>query len=261
MKVYLDIIFLINFLFDSILLFTVSIMLRRNIKLRRIILGGIVGGLSTFTLFFKVNNLELFIIKFIISVLMILLTFKFKNLKYTLKNLAFLYMTSMVLGGFLYFLNCEFAYKKEGLIFYHNGLSINFIVLVIISPLILYTYIKQGQELKNTYSYYYKINIYLKNKIIKANAFLDTGNRLKDPYLNRPIIIINQKMINEKEISDFILVPMDTINKHTLLKCIKVDKIDIEGIGEKTNILIGVSPNKIKMEGIDCILGQSVLEG
>lgn len=261
MKVYLDLVFLINFLFDSILLFTVSVILKRNIKLKRIILGGIVGGLTTFILLFNINSLELFIIKIIISILMVLITFSYKNIKYTIKNILFLYTSSMILGGFLYFLNCEFAYKREGLIFYHNGLSINFIVLIIMSPIILYMYIKQGKELKNNYSYYYKISIYLKGKIIKANAFLDTGNKLKDPYLNRPIIVINNNMIKESEIDNYILVPIDTINSHNLLKCITVDKIDIEGIGEKNNILIGISNHKIKMEGIDCLFGQSILEG
>ena len=83
---------------------------------------------------------------------MILVTFKFKNIRYTLKNIVYLYITSIVLGGCLYLLNIEFSYKQVGLVFYHNGLSINFIVLILASPIILFIYVKQAINLKNNYS-------------------------------------------------------------------------------------------------------------
>ena len=254
MKIYLDLIFLLNFSFDFILLLTVSIILKRNVKIIRLILGSLIGGLSTFLLLFNLNNLELFLYKFFISLFMILITFEYKNLEY-------LYISSIILGGFLYLLNIEFSYKREGIVFYHNGFSINFIILIILSPIILYLYIKQIKELKNNYSYYYKINIYYKDKIIKLNSYLDTGNIIKDPYLNLPIIIINNNLIKEEEIDDFILVPIDTISNHSMLKCIKVNKIEIEGKEQRKRVLIGLSPKKIKMEGVDSIIGKSILEG
>lgn len=261
MKIYLDLIFLLNFSFDFILLLTVSIILKRNVKIKRLLLGGLTGGLSTFLLFLKLNNLTLFLFKFIISIIMILISFKYKNLKYTIKNLEYLYLVSILLGGFLYLLNVQFSYKNEGLIFYHNGLSINFIVLILISPIILVMYIKKTKELKNNYSICYKLNIYYKDKKINLNAYLDTGNVLKDPYFNMPIIVINKNLINEEDISDFILVPINTITSHINLKCIKVDKVEIDGKKLNKKVLIGLSPKKIKMEGIDTIIGKSILEG
>ena len=170
MKVYLDAIFMLNFCFDFILLLSVSIILRRNISIKRIIVGSLVGGLSIFLLFIKLNSFTLFIFKILISIIMILITFKYKNMKYTLRNLGYLYMSSIILGGFLYFLNIEFEYKQEGLIFYHNGLSINFIVLIILSPIIIYIYIRQAKSLRNNYSLYHKIDIYFNNKTYKLNG-------------------------------------------------------------------------------------------
>ena len=76
----------------------------------------------------------------------------------------------MILGGFLYFLNVQFSYKQEGLVFYHDGLSINFIFLLIFSPLILYIYIRQGLTLKNNFSNYYKVNLYFNNKKIRFKS-------------------------------------------------------------------------------------------
>lgn len=224
------------------------------------ILGGLVGGLSIFILFLKINSFELFILKILISVIMILVTFSYKNIRYFVKNFFFLYSASMILGGFLYFLNIEFSYKQEGLVFYHDGLSINFIFLIIFSPVILYIYIRQGLNLKNNFSNYYKVNIYLKNKKIRLNGFLDTGNKLKDPYSGKPIIVVNEKSI-KKDNYNYLLVPVKTVSEESMMRCIKIDEVEIIGVGKKKDVLLGLTKMKIDMEGIDCILNQSLLEG
>ncbi len=56
-------------------------------------------------------------------------------------------MCSVILGGFLYLLDVEFSYKREGLIFYFNGLSINYLLLLILGPLILGLYIYEHKSL------------------------------------------------------------------------------------------------------------------
>jgi stage II sporulation protein GA (sporulation sigma-E factor processing peptidase) len=263
MKIYLDIIFLLNFMFDIILLSAVSIILRRNIDFKHLLFGGIIGSLSIFLLFIPLNSLTLFLLKIIISMIMVLITFGYRDFKYTLRNLFYLYTSSMILGGFLYFLNIQFSYKQEGLIFYHNGFSINVIVLILLSPLIIYAYIKQGLQLKNNYSNYYEVDLYFKDgSVKKLNGFLDTGNNLVDPYKKRPIILVDERDIkfNYDEYTS-LLVPYDTLNNHGLLKCIIVDKIDIIGVGIKKNVLIGISKEKIRIDGINCILHSKLLEG
>ena len=105
MKIYLDLVLMLNFVFDFLLLTAVSTFLRRNISLTRLIIGSFIGGISIFTLFIHLNSFQLFLIKLFISIIMCLVTFNYRNLKYTLKNMFYLYTTSMILGGFLYFLN------------------------------------------------------------------------------------------------------------------------------------------------------------
>jgi stage II sporulation protein GA (sporulation sigma-E factor processing peptidase) len=240
----------------------VSILLRRNVGIKRLFLGGLVGGLSVFILFLSITTFQLFLLKIIIAVLMVIVAFKYKDIRYTLKNIFFLYTLSIILGGFLYMLNIEFSYKNSGIIFYHNGLSINWIILLIISPLVIYVYIKQTLKLKSQYSNYYKVDIYFKSgKRIKLNAFLDTGNGLIDPYKKRPIILVNSKEVKkyiDKE--NFLLVPFTSLDNESLLKCIVADKINIKGIGYKTNFLIGLYDKKINIDGIDCILNTKLLE-
>ena len=259
MKVYVDLLFLLNIFFDFLLLLSVSLILKRHIKIYRIIFGSLLGGLSILFLFFNITTTTLFFLKILIAVLMILTTFGFKDIKYFIKNISYLYLVSIVLGGALYLLNIEFSYKNNGLIFYHNGISINVIIILLITPILLYLYIKEMKDYKLNYSKYYKIEIYLKNnKTITLNSFLDTGNNLIDPYKKRPVILVNYDIIkkyitNEKEL----LVPYNNINSNGLLRCIKPKKIIINK-KEFTNILIGLSFNKIYIDGIECILNNNM---
>ena len=255
MKVYLDVIFLINFLFDFLLLTATSLLLKRNVKFVNILLGSLVGALSIFVLFIQINSFELFIIKVIISLLMVLITFKYKNIRYTLKNIFYLYSTSMVLGGVLYYLNVEFSYKQEGLVFYHDGLSINFIFLIIFSPVIVYAYVKQIKKLKNN------CKIYFYDKCLDLTGFIDSGNQLTDPYLRRPIILINKKDyiydINEFKM---VMVPYSGVNSKGLITCVQPTKIIINNHLLKKNCLVGLLEDDIVIDGVSCILNNKIME-
>jgi hypothetical protein len=64
--------------------------------------------------------------------------------------------------------------------------------------------------LKSDYTNYYKVEILFKNnKKIKLVAFLDTGNKLVDPYLKRPIIIVDETKIKNLTIDNFLFVPAE----------------------------------------------------
>lgn len=256
MKIYIDYIFMINFIFDALILLSVSLALRRNIKIFRIILGSTIGSLTTFLLFFDISSLELFIFKVIVSIIMTLITFGYKGIKYTLKNIIFLYFVSMFLGGSLYCLNIHFSYLHEGLIFYHKGISINIIAMLLISPIVIYLYIKQIKDLKNNFSNYYKVDIIYNNKTIKLNGFLDTGNKLIDPISNSPVIIIEES--NIKNVLKYTIIPYSTISDTGVIKCIKPDKIYIDNKLYKKNIRIGLV-EKIKMEGVGCIINPIII--
>lgn len=261
MTIYIDLVLFLNFAFDFLLLLAVNIVLKRNVKLRKIFFGAIIGSLSILFLFIKLNSLTLFLLKLLISIIMTLITFKFNSIKYTFNNLLYLYMISTILGGFLYLLNIEFSYKQDGLVFYFRGLSINFVILLIMAPIIIYIYIRQAKSIKNNYSCYYKIEIVFKNnQSITLNSFLDTGNKLKDPITKKGIILINKDVIKGKyNIRSPMYVPYNSLNNHGLLKCLKPKYVIINN-KIYNNYLIGLSDNKINIDGVDCLLNYKLLE-
>ena len=166
-------------------------------------------------------------------------------------------MASIVLGGFLYFLNIQFSYKNEGIVFFHEGLSINFIFLIIFSPIIIYIYVRQGLRLKNNYSKYHLVKMYLGDKKVECVGYVDTGNKIVDPYGKRRIIFANIKLeLN----NNFILVPYQTIDNEGLIKCIKVSRLIIDGKEIKEKFLVSNMNKQIKIDGVDCILPEIVEE-
>lgn len=255
MKIYVDLVFFLNYFFDFLLLIIVGNQLKRSVRGYHYFLGAFVGSISIFALFLPLNSFTLFLLKVIISVVMVLVTFKFNNIYYTLKNLVFLYSTSMVLGGFLYFLNVQFSYQQKGLVFFYRGLSINVIFLILTSPLLLYLYSKQMKLLKEKYQQYYHVVISYQNKKYSVTGFLDTGNLLVDPYFKKPIVLLNQQVL---PLDYYFLVPIHTANGNSLLKCMKIDWIEVEG-SRKKDVLVGFS--EINLDGVDCLLNTKVLGG
>lgn len=262
MKVYVDLLLFLNFAFDFILLLLTSLLLKRKASLIRLFIGALIGSFTIFILFIPFTTLSLFLIKVVLSIIISIITFGYKDIKYLTTNLFYFYINSLVLGGFLYYLNIEFSYKNIGMIFYSKGLNINYIFLLIFSPIILIIYKKQLNKLKEINSYYYSVDVYLNDKIIKLNAFLDSGNTLVDPITNKKVIISNNKeLLKYLKNNNYYLVPYESINTSGLIKCIKVNKIYIKDIGIRKDVVIGITNEKIKVNGVDTILNYLLMKG
>ncbi len=248
MTVYIDGVLFLNFYLDFLLLLTVVVILKRNVKIFRVILGAFVGSLTILVLFFEISSLELFFIKIYLSFLMCILCFGYHNLKMFLTNIFVFYIVSILLGGFLYFLNITFSYKSVGLVFINEGLSINAIFLILVSPIILYLYVKQVKMFKRRISCFFKINIYIGRRVLKLNGYLDTGNTLS--YKKRPVILTN---IDNSFRNKKIYIPYIVIGGTGILECIRVRKVEVIGIGVFENVYLGFSKD-FKAFGCDVLL-------
>ena len=238
--IYIDEVLLLNFIIDYILIDFTSNVLKINTKLIRKILSCLIGEISILYLFIDFNNNLLIIFKLLIGILMIRIAFEYINLKTFIKELIYFYTFSFLLGGTLYY------FKIENLIKY------KFILLLI--PFIMNIYKKLAYNLKNILKTRYKVTIYLNNgNILFLSGYMDTGNNLIDPVTHKKVIIINKK-IEE----NYMLVPYKTIDNESLIKCFKPKKVFIDGLGERNDILVGITDKKFN--GYNCLLNNCLLK-
>ena len=238
--IYIDELIILNFIIDYILLTTTSKILKINTTKTKIIFSTLIGELSILILFIKTNNIIISFIKLLLGLIMIKVAFNQKDKKEYIKTTIYFYIFSFFLGGTLYY------FKIEDLVKY------NYILLLI--PIIMNIYEYFAYDLKDILRTRYKVNIYLNNgKILYLNGYMDTGNNLIDPYSNKKVIIINEEVEE-----NFFLIPYQTVDSSSLMKCFIPKKIYIDKIGERKDIIVGISKNKFK--GFNCLLNNKLME-
>ena len=136
--------------------------LKINKSKKRIIISSLIGSLSTFLLFVKISNKLLLLLKLILSIIMILISFGLNNLK---ENTFYFYLISISIGGLIYLFDLK------------TNPYFNMIIILITSPIVILTLIKEHNNFKYNIKNKYIVNITYKNKEYKLEDFIDTGNR------------------------------------------------------------------------------------
>ena len=246
MKMYIDLFFIFNVIMDYIIIMSTSILLKRRTSYIRMILSSLIGGISSLVLFTSLNKI---VIEIVSIVIMVLISFGYKGIRYLINNILYMYILSTLLGGIIYLFNIKVS----------NSMFLTYLIIIVISIEVMILYIKENKKMRSIYNNYYKVDIYFKDREkLSLIGFVDTGNNLYDPYKKRPVIIVPNKYIKEDK---YILVPYHTINGNGLLKCIKPDIIFIDGIGYKGNVLIGFSDSFNFGDGVDVILHKDIMRG
>lgn len=246
MEMYIDLFFIFNVIMDYIIIMSTSILLKRRTSYIRMILSSLIGGISSLVLFTSLNKI---VIEIVSIVIMVLISFGYKGIRYLINNILYMYILSTLLGGIIYLFNIKVS----------NSMFLTYLIIIVISIEVMILYIKENKKMRSIYNNYYKVDIYFKDREkLSLIGFVDTGNNLYDPYKKRPVIIVPNKYIKEDK---YILVPYHTINGNGLLKCIKPDIIFIDGIGYKGNVLIGFSDSFNFGDGVDVILHKDIMRG
>ena len=225
-KIYVDILISINLFINYFILLSVSKFLYIKINRWKLILGSTIGALfSLYILFPYKNDFISFIIKIIMSSLIIVTSFG-TNKKYFFKLLICFLLINILFFGLT--LAIWFMFKPKGM-FINNG-----IVYFNISPTILITSTLVSYfliELTNRFlgkhpceSSMCHVIVKLNEKSTEFDAQLDTGNSLKEPFSNLPVILVDKYKIKD-------IIPFDIDLNNS-----------ISEISEKNNISMRIIP-------------------
>ena len=244
MVVYIDLVILINFIFDSSLLLSVDLSLHRSVTWKRVLIGALIGEISILTLFIDFNMFTLTVFKLIISFLMSIATFGYKDIKYTFYNVVYLYFLGIILGGFVTFLYNEFQVNRE--------YSIKYLIILALSPLALLIYRKLTSRLRRDYNARFEVIIEYANNKFEGIGFLDSGNKLVSPISGNTVILVEKEYIAYHKLK-LLPVPYNALNHHGIVYCFRPNRVLIDGI-ERKNLLIGLSEVPFNKDGCNVLL-------
>ena len=240
MKVYIELVFIVNYLIDFMILYGTKRLLKINKSNIRLLFGSSVGTLSTFILFVNISNLELYILKILLSIIIILISFGKNNI---FVNTFYFYLISIIIGGILYLFDLT------------SNLYFNYLLLILFSPVIIYILIKELNKHTLNINDKYIVEITLGKKIYKLEGFIDTGNRLISPIKKEPVILVNIEL----NYNNVIYIPYKALNTEGIIPCIKADKVKINN-KIINNYLIGLAHDKFVIDGMNCILPNKLKE-
>lgn len=262
MTIYIDIVLIENLIMNYIILLATGIILKEKIKKTKLLLSSLLG--ATYTIISYISTIEIytsFLLKILLSIIIIYIAFNPQNIKKMWKDLIIFYLTSFVFGGaafaLIYIVKPQEILMKNGLFLGTYPLKTVILGAIIGFAIIIgaFTIVKTKISKKDIFC---NIEIGLNGKKIETIAMIDTGNMLKEPISNTPVIIVEHTLLYEsmpKEIlnnldeiigGDFKNIPEEIKEKYIS----KLKLIPFSSLGKQNGMLIGIKAEyaKIKKE-------------
>jgi stage II sporulation protein GA (sporulation sigma-E factor processing peptidase) len=265
---YVDVLVVENFIINLVILNITARFSKIKTTKKKLVLGAFVGALYVVTVFLP--SLEMFftlLMKVAVSVLMVIIAFTPDRFKDFFKAIAIFYIITFAFGGaaFALFYLAGQGRIKNGILYISNivdfpaslliiGIGLGYLLLVF-----CWDYI-QNKIIRD--ELIYKIDIVLNNKTAKVNAILDTGNSLKDPISNYPVIVVEYEAL-QLALPDRLAVVFNSngseINYDNLCGILdntdlvlKIRLIPFSTLGRQNGMLIGIKPDIVRLTGKKC---------
>lgn len=263
MTIYLDIILCENLLMNYIILFATYVIIKPKTKYPqiRMILSSLLGSIYAIIVYLNILSIYTNLLaKITLSVVMVYIAFAPPNVKQLLKQILIFYLVSFIFGGctfaLIYFLKPENVEMKNGVFVGMYPIRVGLIagVIAFIITQIAFKINKSKLNNKNTFI---EIELYNKNKMTKARALVDSGNMLKEPISQKPVIVVEKTTLSKiipEEALDYIekIVGGDDQEKDEMQEYLsKIRMVPFMSLGKENGMLIGIRLDKIKINTED----------
>jgi stage II sporulation protein GA (sporulation sigma-E factor processing peptidase) len=248
---------------NYIIIYATGIISKAKIKHIRIFAGSIIGAL--YAIIYYLINLKMYstvILKIILSIIIIYISFKSKNFKTLAKQVLLFYLVSFVFGGaeiaIIYMVNSQNITIQNGVLVGNYTIKTVFIGIIVayITVIIAFNIIRTKLSKKDLIC---EIEVNFDGKVIKTKAMIDTGNMLKEPITNIPVIvmehtlfynIIPKEFLNniEKILSgDLSEIPQGVQEKYIS----KLKVIPFSSLGKQNGMLLGIRADGVTIRNSD----------
>ena len=260
MTIYIDIVLIENVIMNFIILLATGLILKEKMKTTRLFLASLLGAIYSVISYWSI--LEIYssiILKIILSIVIIYIAFNPQNIKKLWKDILIFYLTSFVFGGaafaLIYIVRPQDILMKNGLFLGTYPLKTIILGAVIAFVIIMtaFTVVKSKITKKDMFC---KVEMQLNEKIIKTTAMIDTGNLLKEPITNTPVIVVEHTLLYDcmpKEIlnhldellgGEFKNIPQEI--KENYMTWIRF--IPFSSLGKQNGMLLGIKAEYVKIK-------------
>ena len=247
MCVYVDILIILNTLVNYFILLAVDKVLRLHSKRWRILLGGAVGGLSSLLLFLENLGIVMTLLKILTAIFMTVVTFGIKPIRRLLKSIFLLFAITFLFGGLLFAI---YMFFDKDILIYSNGIvyfdiDLTFLIICTVISYGVITVISKITDKKAPKSKEYYVTVENAGKTISCTALMDTGNNLREPFSDYPVIMLDKELFNKLFTEDKIrLIPVSTVNGESVIKAFRPQKLIINDFSTD-KVYIGESVSQL----------------
>ncbi|XJZ28417.1 sigma-E processing peptidase SpoIIGA [Bacillota bacterium Lsc_1132] len=263
MTVYLDVIWLLNFLFDSLLLYLTAIILKRNIRIWRLLAGGFIGSLIILLAFTPAAPISSHpVSKLLFSVFMVLTVFKYQRWRFFIKGLFTLYFSTFLLGGILigvhYFIQFNSELTVKVLVSNVQGFGdpVSWLFVLLGFPVAWYFSKAKVESIEMTkiqFEQIVEVILTIDQEQLLFKGLIDSGNQLYDPITKMPVMFVSVKNIEsplpepimkvavegESILMDNVEIPNEWQNRLRIVPC--------RVVGQEHQLIVAIKPDAIKI--------------
>ena len=268
MNIYIDVLFAINLVMNSLIFLTVSKILKIHKNFKYVLLGATASSLLYCILLVFFTSFFNFFSAIIILIIGLFITFGKIGYKKFLQAIIFSHMVAFFIGGaalaiYNYLnVNTFFGIIRN----FPIGIFLFSTILSYLALVMFNIYLKKLKLFKKAFC---NVQIFIGNESISIIALVDTGNSLVEPISNLPVIIAEKPTINKivslENIEDKIrVIPYKTVGNEGLLTGIRPDKVVIQKdtkFIETREVVIGLCDFSLcKKGGYQGLLSPAFLE-
>lgn len=244
MVIYLEYLFLENFLTGGLLLFLTAKLSGDSPGKLRILLGSTAAGAGGFTIFIPVSGVWGAVIRIGLTFLICTITFGLKPVRLLKRAAVFLALTFLSGGAAMAFSLWQQipAVSGNGALYMQPLTYGRLICLSIPAFALTCAFVRLMRERRMDTITKGKVCLTIKEKVYSFEALVDSGNSLREPFTGRPVALVDrkgaerlpfnlEKAEDDESISDrYVTIPFKAVGTDSgLLHGIRTDSLSFRG--------------------------------
>lgn len=250
--IYVDVLFVVNFFITFLLLLITRRLAKEETKMVRLVAASFVGGAYSLVILFDNLAFAVSLIgKFAAACVIVLCAFKIRSFKSYAKNVSVFFFTNFVFVGIM--VGLWMIFKPAGIVINNStvyfDISAKVLVFSALAAYIVSAVVIRIYNSRIAKKELYELTVFYGDNKQKLFAFSDSGNNLREPFSDYPVIVADEKLFNGVTCNR--VIPITTVGGESMLYAFKPDKVVVStawGTAQLERVYIALSPNVRKGE-------------